>query len=103
MTTVMAVLFGGAALLNELALRESPAPPSRYRAHGCVAAQPAAATRRLSIGPGATLEVTAEAFIDDEPVGSARLAGSAVRDGRDVDRQRRWPVGPGGHRLQPGG
>jgi len=75
MTTVMAVLFGGTALLNELALREAPAAPSRI---GPV--DPALANPRcdgpLTIGPGATLEMTTEAFVDDERVGSARLRGT---------------------------
>ena len=75
LTTLMAALSGGAVLLNEVALRESPAPPSRYGPTDASLPNPLCATP-LSIGPGATLEVTAEAFIDDEPVGSARLAGT---------------------------
>ena len=70
MTTVMAVLFGATAQLNELALREAPAPPSRYGPVDAALPNPRCDTP-LVIGPGATLEVTAEAFVDDEPVGSA--------------------------------
>ena len=99
LTTVMAVLFGGAALLNEIALREAPTPPSRFGPTDATLPNPRC-DDRLAIGPGASLEMTGEAFIDDEPVGSAQLMGDTIRHGRALDGQRRWSVRSGRHRLR---
>ena len=77
---VIGVLFGGSVQLNELALREEPAPPSRFGPTDATLPNPRCDTP-LSIGAGATLEVTAQAFVDDEPVGSAFLTGQ--RSGTD--------------------
>jgi hypothetical protein len=80
LTTVIGVLFGASVQLNELALREEPLPPSRFGPTDATLANPLCDTP-LSIGPGASLEITAQAFVDDEPVGSAFLTGQ--RSGTD--------------------
>jgi hypothetical protein len=80
MTCATAVLFGASALLNEIVLRDTPVPPSRFGPTDPALANPLC-DGGLTIGPGATLEIIADASVDDVPVGSAQLTG--VRAGTD--------------------
>ncbi len=77
LTALIAVLFGASVQINELALREAPVPPSRFGPTDASLPNPRCDTP-LSIGPGASLEITAQAFVDDEPVGSASLTGERM-------------------------
>ena len=93
LTTVMAVAFGGTALLNEVALREAPVPPSRYGPTDASLPNPRC-DDPLSIGPGAALSVTAQAFVDDEPVGSAHLTGQRMGTDESWTGSATGPSGP---------
>jgi hypothetical protein len=74
LTALMTVLFGATALFNELAIREVPAPFSRYGPTDASVAPPLC-DAPIATGPGATLEVSASALIDRETVGGATLVG----------------------------
>lgn len=75
LTLIAAVCFGGAALANDIALRDrvqatsrfGPTDPSRLPPH---------CDEDLRLGPGASLDIRAEATIDGQRVGVATLDGS---------------------------
>jgi hypothetical protein len=86
LTSVSAFMFGGAAVANELALRDSAVAVSRFgptdpalEADDC--------DQPVRLGPGANLRIEASASVDQRPIGSAQLLG--VRDGLD-ERWQGW-------------
>jgi hypothetical protein len=80
MTATTACLLGGAAVANDFALRDRPAGPSRFGPTDPTLTPPGC-DQPVSIGPGATLQVDAQASIDGQTVGTASMQG--VRDGLD--------------------
>lgn len=80
LTGTIAVAFGGAAVANELALRDESAPPSRAGPTDPTLKMPEC-DGGVTLGPGAAFLVTAEARIDLRSIGSARLVGA--RSGSD--------------------
>jgi hypothetical protein len=80
LTTGTSVVFGGAALANELALREAPTTRSRYGPTE-VAGQAPACDEPPILGAGTRLAVRAEARVDGRIVGRAALSGE--RDAAD--------------------
>jgi hypothetical protein len=80
MSTAAAFLMGGAAVANDLALRDEPQPPSRFGPTDTTATPPGCDIP-VSLGPGAVVDITGEAAIDGESVGTATIAG--VRHGLD--------------------
>jgi hypothetical protein len=70
-----AFLMGGAAVANDLALRDGPQEPSRFGPTDA-GATPPGCDKPISLGPGATVDVTAEASIDGKNVGSASITGA---------------------------
>jgi hypothetical protein len=80
MSTAAAFLLGGAAVANDLALRDEPQPPSRFGPTEATA-MPPGCDQPVAMGPGAAVDITAEAAIDGESVGTASIRG--VRQGLD--------------------
>ena len=80
MSTAAAFLMAGAAVANDLALRDEPRPPSRYGPIDATATPPGC-DAPVTLGPGAAVDITADATIDGESVGSAFITG--VRQGLD--------------------
>ena len=75
-----AFLMGGAAVANDLALRDRPQAPSRFGPTD-TSATPPGCDKPVTLGPGATVDITAEATIDGKNVGSASISGA--RQGLD--------------------
>ncbi len=75
-----AFLLGGAAVANDLAIRDRPQVPSRFGPTDASATPPGCDTP-VELGPGATLDISASATIDGKNVGNASIAG--VRQGLD--------------------
>ena len=75
-----AFVFGGAALANELALRDLDVGPSSFGPTDPDLAPPAC-DAAVALGPSAELDVAAKASVDNVVIGHARLAG--VRQGLD--------------------
>ncbi len=80
MTVGAAFLLGGAAVANDMALRDRPQQPSRFGPTDPTGTPPGC-DRPVSLGPGATVDITAEAAIDGTSVGTASITG--VRQGLD--------------------
>jgi hypothetical protein len=80
LTTASAFTLGGAALANELALRDTTLPYSPFGPTDASVPAPSCDEPPI-LGASSTLETRADATIDLRPVGSARLTG--VRDGVD--------------------
>lgn len=80
MTVTSACLLGGAAVANDLAIRDQPAGPSRFGPTDA-ALTPPACDEPVAMGPGATLEIDAQAVIDGQAIGTASIRG--VRQGLD--------------------
>ena len=75
-----ALLMGGAAVANDLALRERPQVPSRFGPTQTTAT-PIGCDQPVALGPGAAVDITASATIDNTDIGSASISG--VRQGLD--------------------
>lgn len=73
-------LFGTAALANEQALRERPAPSSAWGPTDTTV-QPPRCDEPVLLGPGAQVDVSVTAVIDLDPVASASMTG--LRQGSD--------------------
>jgi hypothetical protein len=80
MTVVAASLLGGAAVANDLALRDRPTAPSRFGPTDATLTPPAC-DAPVELGPSAVVEIEGQAVIDGTSVGSASIRG--VREGRD--------------------
>jgi len=80
LTVIGTLVFGGAAVANELALRAQPHPSSRYGPTD-VSMPPPHCSEPLKLGPNAVLEVTASAAVDGDTVGNVLLTGA--RNGDD--------------------
>jgi hypothetical protein len=80
LTLIGALIFGGAAVANELALRAQPHPSSRFGPTDTKVTPPHC-TEALTLGPNAVLEVTANATIDGVVIGNVILTGA--RNGED--------------------
>lgn len=80
MTVVAASLLAGAALANDLALRDQPAGPSRFGPTDPTLTPPTCDIP-VWLGPSAAVEIEAQAIIDGASVGSASIQG--VRQGLD--------------------
>jgi hypothetical protein len=80
MSAAAAFLLGGAAVANDFALRDEPQPPSRFGPTDATA-MPPGCDEPVTLGPGAAVDITAEAAIDGESVGTASIRG--IRDGLD--------------------
>ena len=91
MSTAAAFLMGGAAVANDLALRDEPQPPSRFGPTDATATPPGCDTP-VALGPGAAVDITAEATIDGESVGHRLHPGRAPGTRRALDRGRRRPT-----------
>ena len=75
-----AFLMGGAAVANDLALRDRPRAPSRFGPTD-TGTTPPGCDKPVTLGPGATVDITATAAIDGKDVGSASISGA--RQGLD--------------------
>jgi hypothetical protein len=80
MTVTAACLLGGAALANDLALRDQPAGPSRFGPTDPSLTPPDCDTP-VRLGPSAVVEIEGQALIDGTTVGTSSIQG--VRDGLD--------------------
>lgn len=80
MTMVATCLLGGAALANDLALRDQPTGPSRFGPTDPTLTPPTCDTP-VRLGPSAVVEIDAQAVIDGTTVGSSSIRG--VREGLD--------------------
>ena len=83
LTLAAGSLFAGAAIANDVALRDQPAVSSRFGPTGGDV-QPPACDGTLLTGTTAALEMHLSGDVDGRPVGSVGLTGE--RDGQDV----RW-------------
>jgi len=70
-----AILMAGAAVANDLALRDGPQDPSRFGPTD-VGATPQGCDQPVALGPGATVDISADASIDGEEVGHAAISGA---------------------------
>jgi hypothetical protein len=75
-------LLGGAALANDLALRDQPTGPSRFGPTD-PSLTPPECDVPVMLGPSAVVEVDARAVIDGTTVGSSSIQG--IREGLDED------------------
>jgi hypothetical protein len=75
LTVIGALVFGGAAVANELALRASPHSTSRFGPTDSLVPPPHC-TEPLMLGPNAVLEATATAAVDGDTVGNVILTGA---------------------------
>jgi hypothetical protein len=80
LTAVSGLTLGGAAVANELALRDVAPASSRFGPTDPELTIPTCDVPPL-VGSGATLEVRADATVDQSPIGSSRLNG--IRSGAD--------------------
>ncbi len=80
MTALATGLLGGAALANDLAIRDRPAAPSRFGPTDPTLTPPECDTP-VRLGPSAVVEIEAQAVIDGTSVGSSSIQG--VRQGLD--------------------
>ncbi len=79
LTVIGSLVFGGAAIANELALRAKPHSTSRFGPTD-VAVPPTHCTEPLTLGPNAVLEVTASAAVDGDTIGNVLLTGARTGD-----------------------
>jgi hypothetical protein len=79
LTAVTSVLLGGAALANDIAMRDRTPVASRFGPTD-PEAEPSLCTAPLEAGPAADLSLTMRGEIDLRPVGTVELAGSRSRD-----------------------
>lgn len=82
-TGVVGLAFAGAAVANDVALRDAPAASSRFGPTR-TDIEPPACDGPLAAGPTARVAMTVDGDVDRHPVGSAALTG--VRSGADF----RW-------------
>ena len=82
-TTLISAAFAGAAIANDLALRDAPAVSSRFGPTS-TEADPPACEDELRAGRAAGLHLELDGDVDRRPIGSVVLDG--VRSGRDF----RW-------------
>lgn len=82
MTACAASLLAGAALANDLALRDQPTGPSRFGPTDPDLTPPDCDVPVL-LGPSAVVEIDAQATIDGDAVGSSSIQG--VRQGLDEE------------------
>ncbi len=82
LTVIGTLIFGGAAVANELALRARPHATSRFGPTDA-AVPPPHCTEPLELGPSAVLDVTATAAVDGDTVGNVLLTGA-----RNADEER---------------
>ena len=82
-TSLAGVAFAGAALANELTIRDRPAGTSRFGPVGS-ALEPPMCDEPVHAGPGARVEISLTGQVDGRPLGSVDIDG--VRSGTDV----RW-------------
>jgi hypothetical protein len=110
MTLLSGALFGGAAIANELALRDRPVSFSRFGPTDATLIPPAC-DGRIAVPASAHIEVSLTFDVDSHPVGWANIVGS--RSGTDIrwsadvaaaflGRQGVVRTSTGGWRLVPG-
>jgi hypothetical protein len=75
-----AFLMGGAAVANDLALRDQPRAPSRFGPTDTTTTPPGCDVP-VTLGPGAAVDIAAGASIDGTSIGTAAISG--VRQGLD--------------------
>lgn len=80
MTAITTGLLAGAALANDLAIRDQPMGPSRFGPTDPTLTPPTCDTP-VRLGPSAVVEIEAQAVIDGTSVGSSSIQG--VRQGLD--------------------
>jgi hypothetical protein len=88
LTGLTAAAFAGAAIANDLALRDRPATASRFGPTD-PSLEPPACDGPLAAGPAARLGLAVDGDVDGRTIGSGRLVG--VRDGTDF----RWSAAIG--------
>jgi hypothetical protein len=79
LTVIGTLVFGGAAVANELALRARPHPTSRFGPTDALIPPPHC-NEPVKLGPNAVLEVTASAAVDGDTVGNVLLTGARKGD-----------------------
>ncbi len=82
-TSLAGVAFAGAALANELTIRDRPTGSSRFGPVGATL-EPPMCDEPVRAGPGARVEISLTGQVDGRPLGSVDVDG--VRSGNDV----RW-------------
>lgn len=96
LTAVSAAAFGGAALANELALRQLPPPGGSPLGPSDPSLVPPDCNGRLLPGPSAQVTLMAQGRIDGSDQGEVQLTGQ--RDGQDeswqATRTTPWGTGP---------
>ena len=79
LTALTSVLLGGAALANDIAMRDRTPVASRFGPTD-PAAEPRLCTAPLAVGPAANLSLTMRGEVDLRPIGSVELTGRRSAD-----------------------
>ena len=79
LTALTSVLLGGAALANDIAMRDRTPVASRFGPTD-PEAEPSLCTAPVAVGPAAELSLTMRGEVDLRPIGSVELSGSRSGD-----------------------